>query len=135
MDDAPARGEFVLDLPDPVPPLVRVRRWIAAELADLGDARVAAVQLVATELLTNAYDHGGGHGRIRLSRSGNRILVEVDDGSPDPPLLGDGNPKSPRGRGLVLADRLSAAWGHRLRADGGKAVWAVIDGSAATGAG
>ncbi|MEU0508113.1 ATP-binding protein [Amycolatopsis sp. NPDC006125] len=127
MDDASVMGALVLDLPHTVPPLVRVRQWVAAELSDLGDDRVVAVQLIATELITNVYDHGGGTGRIRLSRDANRMLVEVDDGSPSPPVLGDGDPRAVRGRGLVLVDKLALSWGYRPRADGGKTVWALVD--------
>lgn len=129
MGDPAATDELVLDLPDAVPPLVRVRQWVACALADLGDDHVFAVQLVATEVLTNAYDHAGGAHRIRLRRDGPspEVLIEVDDGSPAPPVLGDGNPKSLRGRGLVLVDRLATGWGYRAAAGGGKTVWAVVD--------
>ncbi|GAB3569881.1 ATP-binding protein [Amycolatopsis endophytica] len=124
--------ERVLDLVGAVPPLVRVRRWIARVLSDLGEDHLTAVQLITTEVLTNAYDHAGGAGRVTLARTGPacRVRIEVDDGSLAPPILRAGKPTSVRGRGLVLVDNLAADWGYRLRGGGGKTVWALIDCSA-----
>jgi anti-sigma regulatory factor (Ser/Thr protein kinase) len=117
----------VLELtPDHLPPLVAVRQWAARSLPPAPRDFVADAQLVATELVTNAYDHGGGADRIRLSYAHGRLLVEVDDGSHRPPVY---RPDSrTRGRGLVLVDALAQEWGSRPRAGGGKTVWAVLTG-------
>jgi hypothetical protein len=116
--------------PGQVPPLVAVRQWAARALPPTEPDFVSDVQLVATELVTNAYDHAGGADRIRLSYDGatGRLLVEVDDGSSEPPVRRDSGITGFRGRGLLLVDALAKAWGSCPRSDGGKTVWAVLTG-------
>ncbi|MFJ8812320.1 ATP-binding protein [Amycolatopsis thermoflava] len=121
---------LTLDLePGTVPPLVAVRRWAARALSDLGEDHLVAVQLVATEILTNAHEHAGGAGQLRLWRERDpcRIRVEVDDPSPRRPELRRPDPASARGRGLAMVAKLTEDWGSRRRSDGGKTVWAAID--------
>ncbi|GAB2966319.1 ATP-binding protein [Amycolatopsis acidiphila] len=123
-EDAPA---LLLDLaPDHVPPLVEVRQWAARTLPPAGPDFVSDVQLVATELVSNAYEHAGGARRVRLGydKDTGRLLVEVEDGSSDPPVRQEAG--GFRGRGLALVDALAHAWGSRPRAGGGKTVWAVL---------
>ncbi|MDQ0381238.1 ATP-binding protein [Amycolatopsis thermophila] len=114
--------------PGSLPPLVAVRHWAARALSDLGEDHLAAVQLVATELLTNAYAHGGGAGRLRLRRDADpcRIRIEVDDHSAVHPVPARPGPGEPGGRGLAMVTKLTDDWGSRPR-DGGKTVWAAID--------
>jgi anti-sigma regulatory factor (Ser/Thr protein kinase) len=128
-DDEAEPQPLVLELTgDPLPPLVQVRAWAATALADLDDDDLHAVQLAATELLANAYDHSRGPIRVRLTRSQGQcaVRVEVDDGSPQPPTLGRSRLGQDRGRGLVIVAKLAADWGSRPLPDGGKTVWALI---------
>ncbi len=121
---------------DQLPPLVQVRQWTAKALADLDDEHLQAVLLVATELVTNAYDHAPGPLRVRMRRSRMpcRVWVEVDDGAPHEPVPGRSRLGEHRGRGLALVDRLSAEWGTRPTSGGGKTVWALVscDGEGST---
>ncbi|MFJ8817628.1 ATP-binding protein [Amycolatopsis thermoflava] len=126
----PDRAALVLDFePDAVPPLVAVRRWAASALADLGEDHLTAVLLAATELVTNAYDHGGGPRRLRLHRDEDpcRIHLEVDDDSAMKPVLTDSTPGDRRGRGLRIVNAVAHDWGSRHSPDGGKTVWATIN--------
>lgn len=111
-----------------VPALVEVRRWAAEAMADLGEDHLSAVQLVATELLTNTYDHAPGARQLRLRRERHpcRLRIEVDDDSPRPPTLAE-HLDSARGRGLMLVDKLASEWGSDPLPGGGKTVWASID--------
>ncbi|MEV5301181.1 ATP-binding protein [Amycolatopsis methanolica] len=122
---------LTLDLePDSVPPLVAVRQWAARALSDLGEDHLVAVQLIATELLTNAYEHAGGAHQLRLRRDREpcRIVIEVDDGSTvHPAVVREADPRAPGGRGLAIMDKLSDDWGSGPRPGGGKTVWATID--------
>jgi anti-sigma regulatory factor (Ser/Thr protein kinase) len=94
-----------------------LRRWnVPADKA--GD-----IVLAASELVTNAFEHGRGGIAVRLRFSGGCLLLEVRDSSPDDPVLRRPGPDSVRGRGLALIQALSTAWGHE-RAGGGKWVWA-----------
>jgi anti-sigma regulatory factor (Ser/Thr protein kinase) len=120
---------MVLDL-EPVhtlPPLVQVRQWAASALAELGDDHIHAVLLVATELVTNAYEHGGSPTRIRLdhNRTPCWVRVEVDDPVETVPVVGSSRLGANRGRGLIIVDKLSVEWGVRSL-DHGKTVWAQI---------
>ncbi|MFJ6671196.1 ATP-binding protein [Actinosynnema sp. NPDC091369] len=110
------------------PPLVRVRQWTATALADLDDDHLQAVLLVSTELLTNAYEHGSTPYGIRLRhvRVPCQVRVEVDDASPDQPVLGRSRLAGTRGRGLIMVDKLSTAWGTTPLPGGGKTVWAEV---------
>lgn len=86
-----------------------VRDFVAAHAGRLGLAahRVDDLQLAANELATNAVIHGGGLGRLRVWRAGDRIVCDVRDrgkaltrlaGRVAPP------PDSIGGRGLVLVN-------------------------------
>jgi anti-sigma regulatory factor (Ser/Thr protein kinase) len=99
-----------------------LREW---ELESLGDAALLAV----SELVTNAVERSPGDGRsdrelveLRLRATGSGLRIEVWDASPAVPVLQEADLTGDRGRGLVLVDVLSAAWGHRP-AGCGKVVW------------
>ncbi|WP_323136488.1 MULTISPECIES: ATP-binding protein [unclassified Streptomyces] len=83
------------------------------------------VELIVSELVTNAIRYGGGPIRLRLIQ--HQVLTcEVSDNStshprPRQPLVLDEN-----GRGLSLVARLSRRWGSRSATDG-KIVWAEQD--------
>jgi anti-sigma regulatory factor (Ser/Thr protein kinase) len=118
-----------------LPPLVEVRQWCGRVLAHLDEAHLSDVLLAAVELLTNAYDHGGGARQVRLSLSRTPcwVRIEVDDNSRDRPrVVGPGRVDQARGRGMILVDRLADEWGVQDHpSDGGKCVWAVISCSSA----
>jgi len=119
-----------LDLTDGVPSLAAVRRWAGAALDDLPDDVLEDVLLVLTELVSNAFDHGEHPRRVRLRRRAVpcSVRVEVYDGAFSPPVVGRSRLGEHRGRGLVIVDRLSTAWGV-LDHQAGKTVWADIDGT------
>jgi two-component sensor histidine kinase len=106
-----------------------VRHWVASELPNLaGDVR-NDILLVATELASNAYDHGGGPRRIRLTRTDTPwlVLIEVDDANRQLPTVGQSRfgAETHRGNGLVLVEGLASEWGVTLnRNTDGKTVWA-----------
>lgn len=104
-----------------------IRRWAKAELTDLPRTVVGDILLVVTELVTNAYEHGGGPCRIRLTRHDGPLLVtvEVDDASDRTPTIGRSRfgADHHRGRGMTLVARLAAEWGVTPQLEG-KTVWA-----------
>ncbi|WIX98868.1 ATP-binding protein [Amycolatopsis mongoliensis] len=111
-----------------VPALVEVRRWAARTLGRIADDQLGDVLLVATELVTNAYDHGRGPLRVRMSHTPVpcRVRIEVDDSCPDHPVITTPAPDTPGGRGMQIVDKLATAWGVLDHATGGKTVWAEI---------
>ncbi|WP_078909985.1 SpoIIE family protein phosphatase [Streptomyces sp. NRRL S-87] len=91
--------------------------WGAWERAD-------AIELAADELMTNALVHteGGGVVTVRLTADG-RVRVEVEDTSSALPRRREADDWAVSGRGLMLVEQLSDAWGVEPRG-GGKYVWA-----------
>ena len=122
---APTTHEIGLDTPDP-PSLGAVRAWIRRVLTGVDPVTVSDVELVITELATNAREHATGPRRIRLAKDTHTIRVEVDDNDPDTrPVERAFSTSAYRGRGLLLVTNLCAAWGthHHLAS---KTVWARL---------
>jgi anti-sigma regulatory factor (Ser/Thr protein kinase) len=110
--DAPAAARrFVVDA---------LRRWCCDE--DITDD----ASIVATELVSNAVEHTGDARELRLVRKGGSVVIEVADASPvAPQLRAPGDPGAPRGRGLLMVQRLTARWGIRWTPSG-KVIWAEL---------
>lgn len=81
--------------------------------------------LVADELASNAYQHGGAPrvGRLGWFDQGRALRIEVEDGGPEQPRMRDADATG--GRGLLLVDRLAHRWGVRRRPRC-KTVWADV---------
>jgi anti-sigma regulatory factor (Ser/Thr protein kinase) len=125
---AAQEGAFglALDLPD-LSVLVNLRGWVRQAVAGVAPELMIDLELVCTELASNALEHADGPRRLRLiRRSGaDQVRVEVDDASPDLlPTLGVSRSGPDRGRGLQLVNAL-ARWGVH-RAHRGKTVWAEL---------
>jgi anti-sigma regulatory factor (Ser/Thr protein kinase) len=82
--------------------------------------------LVVTELVSNGADHAEGPLRIRVNRTENGVRIEVHDRSSALPVLRPVSPESPRGRGMIIVNALSAEWGTEPD-DEGKTVWAELE--------
>ncbi|WP_405804993.1 SpoIIE family protein phosphatase [Streptomyces sp. NBC_00210] len=101
----------------------RARRLVREQLAVWGLAELSSnVELLASELVTNAVRHAhGGHVDLRLVRS-DTLLCEVSDDDHELPTLLSASPEDECGRGLRVVSRLAAEWGSS-RSAVGKAVW------------
>ncbi|WP_278235695.1 ATP-binding protein [Isoptericola sp. AK164] len=82
-----------------------------------------SVLLVASELATNAIEHGGGPAAVRLLAREGEFLLDVADRTPScaPQVAED--PSARGGFGLLLAARLADAVGW-YATNAGKHVWA-----------
>jgi Histidine kinase-like ATPase domain len=97
-------------------------------------------ELLASELVTNATRQTGRvdgpptpHPTetvavlgVRISLRGRAVRLEVWDNDPRPATLATPSPEDESGRGLLLVDTLSRAWGNRPSALGGKVVWCEV---------
>jgi serine/threonine-protein kinase RsbW len=103
------------------------RRWVlgqAAEVGIEGQAR-AVVELLTSELVANALDHGPVDGIITVhtSHDDGVFQVTVSDAGDGLPVVKRPPPAAEGGRGMMLVDMLAEAWGTRILEGGGKAVW------------
>ncbi len=122
VEDARARFRAAPDAP------FAARRFVAGLLACRPFAgRVAEddVQLVVSELATNAVVHAGTSFSVAVSCEGPAIRISVQDGSSTTPIVRDGSPTARSGRGLRIVAALSREWGVAPGPDG-KTVWAEL---------
>ena len=91
--------------------------WRLDDLVEEGD-----VELLATEIATNAVRHAGTEATVTVCYLGDRIRVEVGDRSSALPRIRTPDGSRAGGRGLPLVDALSSSWGVIEAADG-KRVW------------
>ncbi|MFJ5035996.1 SpoIIE family protein phosphatase [Streptomyces sp. NPDC088560] len=97
-------------------------------LADLSDD----LELITSELVTNALVHAGGDVDLRLRASGDRVRLEVRDSDSAPPvptvysLTDEGSARAEHGRGLYLVDALARTW-NVSPSGRGKTVWLEMD--------
>jgi anti-sigma regulatory factor (Ser/Thr protein kinase) len=108
----------------------RVRAEVAAEAPGAADPCLTTsparrIELVFSELVSNALRHGGGPVQVDLSRVGDRWLIDVADGSPTPPAPRVAGPFDSGGRGLLIISRLSGRCGWTI-VNGIKHVWAEV---------
>jgi anti-sigma regulatory factor (Ser/Thr protein kinase) len=91
-----------------------------------------AAELVVSELVTNAIQAcqaAGAHCQVqlRLASDRARVLIEVHDDSPQPPVPAGATADDESRRGLCLVEAVSAAWDwYPDPAAGGKVVWALV---------
>ncbi|WP_435137754.1 ATP-binding protein [Actinacidiphila sp. bgisy144] len=107
----------------------RVRGELRLVLAEWGvhDAAREDLSLIATELVTNAVQHGtAGRIRVCLDLRATILVVTVADQTPYVPLprAVAAGANSERGRGLFLVEALAEDWGHGPMEGPGTAVWA-----------
>lgn len=106
------------------------------------DGLSETAELLVSELVTNAVKATAGQDlplpvRLRLSSDKDRLLIEVWDADPRPPVLpgladdGTPAPADEGGRGLFLVATLSHRWNwYAPREWGGKVVWSELQLSA-----
>ncbi|MFJ7336372.1 ATP-binding protein [Streptomyces sp. NPDC101116] len=83
------------------------------------------LELVSTELLTNAVRHARGPLTVSVALEGGFVVIEVVDGSTTVPLLRSADRDDEGGRGLALIDALCPLHGCELL-PAGKRCWAVL---------
>ena len=129
---------YSLQLPHD-PRAARIARvTLRAVLAGHGISQLQdTAELLATELVTNAYRHSVGPATLRLCGLGRRRLrVSVWDANPHIPPPFDKRSGSLRpvpvdvaaegGRGLFLVCHYAEAWGAYPVGDGGKLLWCEV---------
>ena len=85
------------------------------------------LDLVATELVTNAYNAGARTIEVSLLSQPTSLRIDITDDAPGEPLPADAPLHAHSGRGLALVAALSSEWGWRLIDGDCKIVWARFD--------
>lgn len=107
-----------------------LREWGLHALAD-------TVELLVSELVTNGVKASASVRerppvRLRLSATAQRVVLEVWDGSLDPPRPSEIDGDFPEldqesGRGLFLVENISERWGwYATSRPAGKVVWCIL---------
>jgi anti-sigma regulatory factor (Ser/Thr protein kinase) len=113
----------VWDLPAHPSAVPTVRSAATRRLEEWGLGESAfSMELVISELLANAIQHGGAPVTLRLIREG-ALICEVSDGSSTSPHPRRAQPLEEDGRGLFLVGQLTDRWGTRYTPTG-KTIWA-----------
>ncbi|WP_430381385.1 ATP-binding protein [Streptomyces arenae] len=96
------------------------------KLAEWGvaDETTFVVELVVSELVTNAIRYGGSPVRLRLIRE-DELIVEVSDGGHTSPHLRRAGMDDEGGRGLFLVAQMTERWGTRYTPTG-KTIWTEV---------
>ncbi|MFE0581577.1 SpoIIE family protein phosphatase [Streptomyces sp. NPDC058874] len=112
-----------------LPGVRAARRFVRESLHDWGHGDVAdALELMASEVVTNALIHADSHVDLRLREGPDHIRLEVRDSDVTPPVpspvsvSGEGNARAEHGRGLLIVESLASAWGTSPSGRG-KTVW------------
>jgi hypothetical protein len=124
-------------------PCARLHTTLVLWEWDLG-ALVPTAALVVSELVSNAVQASRGVTesrfadtwapgtppvRVWLSADEYRVVIQVWDGSDQPPVPQPVEPEADSGRGLLLVGSLSSEWGcYAPEKCSGKVVWAVVEG-------
>lgn len=137
-----SHSDVVSSLPAPASPEVertfakaprsaaRARAFVASTLRSwgVGDDLHDDAALVVSELAVNAIRHAQSGFKVSLGRVGGGIRIAVGDADRNPPARLNPGVHATSGRGLLLVDAVSAAWGS-APADAGKLVWAQLGGA------
>lgn len=119
---------YAVDLPVHVRSASQARHFVAEHL-DQHDLSYLTddVQLVVSELATNALVHARTPFTVSLEALERSVLLMVEDGSTGGPAQRDPQDREVGGRGLMIVQVLSRDWGVSVNAGSGKSVWAVFD--------
>ncbi|MFJ7768013.1 ATP-binding protein [Streptomyces sp. NPDC097107] len=105
------------------------RRQVAVLVGTLGlsisDETPETVELLASEVIANAVLYSAAPCDVAVTRTDERLRVEVTDTDPSLPSAVEAGPNDERGRGLLLVDALADAWGVQPDSPG-KTTWFEI---------
>jgi DNA-binding NarL/FixJ family response regulator len=118
--------EFSAELPLEASSVRTARTLLREALGDAGDDVLFALELLVSEVVTNALTHAGSAPRIEAQLTPETIRVAVYDAVRTLPAHRVPDEASPGGRGLHLLDRVASRWGAEPT-DDGKVVWFELD--------
>lgn len=88
--------------------------------------RIGAIELLVTELVTNAVEHARSPPTLRLEVDRDTLRFEVEDAGGGRPHIRDRDPDRLGGWGLRIVDELADSWGASYHASGAKVLWFTV---------
>ena len=126
VDVAPGASPAELEL-RPEPRAARAARtWIRSQVPPLAEDSALALELLTSELVTNAVLHARTKLSVGIAPLTDGLLVTVADRNLASPAEQPYSETRTSGRGLSLLEGLSRRWGVTTYEDG-KTVWFVLD--------
>ena len=117
---------FELELAPERATVAVARRFVMDAVHRLGQDAVAdVVELLTSELVTNAVLHAGTVLHLRVLRDDAAVRIEVSDGQRAEPTRRRYSAEAATGRGLALVEALASEWGTRTD-ERGKTVWCTV---------
>lgn len=121
-------AQHVSNLFDAEPTAPRAaRRFVRDFLEADDDQLVSTVELLVSEMVTNAVLHTSSAPTVDIQVSPQVVRVEVYDDDPRLPGPRVPDEETVGGRGLVLLETMAARWGADACEWGGKIVWFEVD--------
>lgn len=115
------RPTLKIELPFTTGAARTARRLLREQVAEA----CSDVELIVSELVTNAVMHGAGPIELVVRAEPGVVRVEVCDGSAQQPVMPTEQTRRPGGgRGLSIVAALTSNWGWHLNPPG-KCVWAT----------
>ncbi len=114
------------DLPADPSSVRAARTLLRQALGEEGDELLFALELLTSEVVTNAVRHASSAPRIEAHLGPDTVRVAVHDDDPTLPEHREPDLGRPGGRGLHLLDQIASRWGAEPT-DQGKVVWFEID--------
>jgi anti-sigma regulatory factor (Ser/Thr protein kinase) len=99
--------------PDTAETIVLLVSELVTNACTASASKLPGANLEATVIQTLRYQPG-------------RIVIEVSDPDPRPPVLTDAGPDAESGRGLILIQALSKEWSYFYPPTGGKTVYCTL---------
>jgi len=107
------------------------RHWVVSCASGHGLNGVLGqvIELLSSEILTNAVLHGADGGALALAVrvTPTAVRVSVSDGATEIPVVVYSEPSDLHGRGMAIVEALSHRWGVESHPEGGKTVWFELD--------
>lgn len=116
-----------IEVPCDLAAMAAARAQVTEVAAAWGFPAVDELEVVMSELLTNAILHAGSAAHVQCSMdSAGAVAIAVTDAAPGPLAPQQVGEHATHGRGLAIVDAFSEQWGTIDRSDHGKTVWARL---------
>jgi anti-sigma regulatory factor (Ser/Thr protein kinase) len=121
--DVEVRTQAEASLPSSLASAREARTFVKEAIGVPADEPFDTLELLISEVVTNAVQHTGAAPLVRVSRRGDMVRVSVQDPSPRWPTRCFVPETALSGRGIALVDVLSSSWGVEQLDRTGKQVW------------